>query len=225
MGMSMAKQQALVAKKIEMVPIDNSQNKQYTDKLVSVLDKRLKKDPLLFVLYNNGRIVSVGQSDQGILKLKSQVAANKRKRSWDRLAIYTLSNRAYLNDVEALVTRLAMRQSGRNFARAKNALDVVKKDMRTWAGSEIRVINRSLFPLERRYKKAMARFDSREERLRKRYQKRIEHAKDKARQRSLRSERDRKISELRTQRKRLAPWREEIARWQAKARSFQNIRL
>ena len=223
----MAKQQALVAKKIEWLPIAHPQNKMYTDRLLWILDKRVKKDPMLFVLYNNGRIVWIGQSDQGMSKLKSQAMANKKKKWWDRFAIYTISNRAYLNDVEALATRIAMHEKigYKNFAKAKNTTEDVKKDVRNWANAEIKTVNRSLRPLEKKYKRAVSKLDIKEKKLRKKYLKRIEKAKDKKRQVSLRVERDKKINELRMQRKKLAPWRQSITAWQAKIRSFESIKL
>ncbi len=223
----MPKQKAFVAKKIEWLQIENPQNKWYTDKLLQILDRRVRTDPMLFVLYSNGRIFWIGQSDKGISKLRTQVLANKKKRSWDSFAIYTIANRSYLNDAEALATRIAMHAKigYKNFTRAKNTTEDVKKDMRTWANAEIRMASRSLRPLERKYKKTLWRLDTKEKKIRKSYLKRIEKAKDAMRQKRLRAERDRKISVLKTQRKKLSPWRQSIAVWQARVRSFQNIKL
>lgn len=222
----MAKQQAFVQKKIEWLPIDNP-NKAYTDKLLQILDRRVRNDPVLFVLYDNGRIVWIGQSDRGVAAMKTRVLANKKRKSWDSFAIYTIANRAYLNDAEALATRIAMHEKigYKNFTRAKNTTEDVKKDIRKWANAEIRVVSRSLRPIERRYNRAMQRLDTKEKRLRKSFLQRIEKAKDKKRQSKLRTERDRRIDALRVQRKRLAPWRQNINNLQAKIRSFQNIRL
>lgn len=223
----MPKQQAFVQKKIEWIPIDNPQNKAYTDKLLQILDRRVRNDPVLFVLYNNGRIVWIGQSDKGVSGMRTHVLANKKRKSWDKFAIYTIANRAYLNDAEALATRIAMHEKigYKNFTRAKNTTEEIKKDMRKWANAEIRVVNRSLRPLERKYSRAMFRLDSRERQIRKSYLKRIEKAKEKKRQNKLRAERDKRIEALRMQRKKLAPLRQNILTWQAKMRSFQNIRL
>jgi hypothetical protein len=223
----MVKQQAFVQKKIELLPIDNPQNKAYTDKLLRILDRRIRNDPVLFVLYNNGRIVQIGQSDRGVSRMRTQVLANKKRRSWDTFAIYTIANRAYLNDAEALATRIAMHEKigYKNFTRAKNTTEDVKKDIMKWANAEIRTASRSLSPIERKYNRAMLRLDSREKSIRKSYLKRIEKAKDKNRQNRLRAEREKRIEALRILRKKLAPLRQNIATWQAKIRSFQNIRL
>lgn len=223
----MVKQQAFVQKKIELLPIDNPQNKAYTDKLLQILDRRIRNDPVLFVLYNNGRIVWIGQSDRGVSRMRTQVLANKKRRSWDTFAIYTIAKRAYLNDAEALATRIAMHEKigYKNFTRAKNTTEDVKKDIMKWANAEIRTANRSLRPIERKYNRAMLRLDSREKGIRKSYLKKIEKAKDKNRQNRLRAEREKRIEALRILRKKLAPLRQNIATWQAKIRSFQNIRL
>lgn len=223
----MAKPQALVAKKIEWLPIDNPQNKMYTDKLLSMLDRRVKRDPMLYVLYRNGRMVRIGQSDQGMSKLKSIAMDNKKKKTWDKFAIYTISKRAYLNDVEALANRIAMDQrlGWRNFARARNTTEDIKADIRKWASTEIRGIERTLRPLDRKYRKSMQRFDTKEKKLRKGFGKRIDKAKDAARQKALRMDRDKRIMKLRMERKKLAPWRQSIVSWQAKIRSFQATKL
>lgn len=216
-----------MAKKIEGLPISNPQNSQYTDRLLTILDRRVRKDPVLFVLYNNGRISGIGQSDKGVARLKSQAAANKKKRAFDRFDVYTLSDGAYLNDIEAIAGRmLSHNKAGvRNFAKAKNTTEEVKSDVRKWASSEERRVNRHLRPVERKYKTDIARLDRQEHHLRKRYAKRIEHARDQKRQRTLREERDKKITSLRVQRKRLAPLRSRIASLQAEVRSFQSVRL
>jgi exonuclease VII large subunit len=89
----------------------------------------------------------------------------------------------------------------------------------------LRSINRSLSPLERKYKKSIARLDKHEKSLRKRFGKKIEKAKVASKQKSLRVQRDKKIEKLRVQRKRLKPLRDNIVKWQAKARSFEGIRF
>ena len=73
----MGKPQALVSKRIEQLPISRSQNKMYSDRLLSVLDKRVRNDPALFVFYRNGRVVGMDRSDQGISKFRSIVEVNK----------------------------------------------------------------------------------------------------------------------------------------------------
>jgi hypothetical protein len=220
------KQDALVTWRMEWFPVQVPQNKLYTDKLVSILEKRVRRAPTLYALYNRGRLVGVGQSDSGITRLKAAVQANKKRAQFDRFALYTLAKRRHLNDIEAITTRIMWPQRAqRNFARAKNLGDVARRDVRSWSISETRRINRSLRPLERRYESTRRRLDKKEVQIRKRYLKRIEKAKDKARQRSLRSERDRKLKAISTQRRSLQPWRNSILSWQAKARSFQSIKI
>ncbi len=224
---SRPKNDSLVTWKIEWFPATLSQNKMYTDKLVNILDKRIRRTPLLYATYNHGRLASIGQSDQGISKLKGQIIANKNRASFDRFAIYTLAKRRQLNDLEALATHIAWPQksSGKNFVRAKNLGDHVRKDVRAWSSGEARKINRTLRPLERRYARSMKSFDKKETRIRKTYLKRIDKAKDKNRQRHLRAERDRKLKVISNQRKRLQPWRNAINSWNAKLKVFQNTKI
>lgn len=196
-------------------------------RLLAFLDKRVKKDPALFVLYRNGRVVAMDRSDQGVSKLKSMAVANTKKRLWDKFAVYTLANRAYLNDVEALATRIAMSQkiALKNFAKAKNTTEDVKRDINKWASSEVKTINRSLSPLEHKYRKGLSRLDAQEKKLRKSFMKKIDRAKGKSRRKSLRAQRDKRIEQLRMQRKRLAPLRKSILSWQAKLRSFDSVKF
>ena len=104
----MARQQALVLKRIEKLPIEHPASKMYMDKLLSIIDRRVRREPVLFVLYNKGRMVWIGNSEQGIAKLKSQAMANRKRRWWDKFTVFTLSKGAYLNDVEAIATHIAM---------------------------------------------------------------------------------------------------------------------
>ncbi len=225
-GNGMGKPQTLVSKKIELLPIERSQNKMYSNKLLAVLDKRVRKDPALLVFYRNGRVVAMDVSD-GISRLKGMVAANRKKRTWDRFAIYTLANRAFLNDVQALATRIAMddRIALKNFAKAKNTTEDVKRDINKWATGEVRSIDRSLTPLTRKYKKSVARLDVQEARLRKGFSKRIEKARDAARQKKLRAERDRRIEKLKVQRRKLGPLRESILKLQALESTFDDVKF
>ncbi len=220
------KQDALVTWRMEWFPVQVPQNKMYTDKLVSILDKRVRRAPVVYALYNKGRLVEVGQSDSGIAKVKAAVQANKRKARFDRLAVYTLAKRRHLNDFSALAVRIAWPQKQmRNFTRARDLGDVARRDVRQWASSEARRADRSRRPLERRYNSTRRRLDTQEVRIRKSYLKRIERARDAVRQRSLRAERDRRLKSISVQRKRLQPMRNSIAMWQAKARSFQSIKM
>ncbi len=220
------KADALVTWKMEWFPVQVPQNKQYTDRLVSIVEKRVRRTPVIYALYNHGRLVNVGQSDQGIARMKNQINSNKKRMWFDRFAIYTLAKRRQLNDVEALMNRIMWPQkAGKNFMRARNLADPVRGDVRRWASAESRKITRTLRPLERKLNRSANQLDRKEKRIRKSYLKRIEKAKDKNRQRHLRSERDKRLKVLNTARKRLQPWRNAIVQWNAKLKTFQNLKV
>lgn len=220
------KQDALVTWRMEWFPVQNSQNKMYTDKLVGILDKRVRKTPVIFALYNHGRPVFVGQSEQGVSRLRAHINSNKKRMWFDRLALYTLAKRRQLNDVEALMNRIMWPQKqGKNFMRAKNLADPVKRDVKVWAWQESKKINRALRPLEKKLNRTVTKLDRKETKIRKVYARKIERAKDKNKQRHLRSVRDQKLKIISAERKRLQPWRNNITQWTAKLRTFQNMKV
>jgi hypothetical protein len=222
------KNDVLVTWRMESFPISVSQNKAYTDRLVGILDRRVRRNPAVLSYYNRGRLVWLGSTQQGITpQVRSGILREARKHSFDRFSVYTLAKRRHANDIEALARRIAFPEQAatRNFTRARDLGDVVRRDVRQWATNETRRINRSLRPMERRLDQTSRRLDRQEERLRKSYSKRIERASDAARQKKLRTERDRRISVLSTQRRRLQPLRNQIAQRQAELRSFQNIKV
>ncbi len=221
------KNDALVTWRMESFPVSVSQNKLYTDRLVNILDRRIRRNPTVYSLYSRGRLVEIGSSDRGIQRLRSAVQANKKRVRFDRFAIYTLAKRRHANDIEALARRIAFPQdsSTRNFARARNLGDVVRRDVRQWSTSESRRITRSLRPMERRLASTTRRLDSQEARLRKSYSRRIEQARDAMRQKRLRIERDRRITTLNVQRRRLQPLRENIAKRQSELRTYLNLKV
>ncbi len=222
---------ALIMKKIEWMPISNSHNSMFTDKMVSTLEKRIRRDPALWVFYGpNGKVTWAEPAEQGTAKLRAWVAMNKKKHWFEKFGVYTISKRAYMSDIDALASRLVsssgnMQMKPKNFMRAKNTGEEVKRDMNQWANTEMRKINRGLKPLERKYKRSMARLDTKEHKLRKRYMKRIEKAKDSMRQKKLRVERDKKVMQLKMQRKKLQPWRNSINMWNSKLKSFQDVKF
>ncbi len=222
------KMDALVTWRMESFPISVSQNKMYTDRLVTILDRRVRRTPAVLSYYKQGRLVWLGSTQQGITpQVRAGILKQARARSFDRFSIYTLAKRRHANDIEALATHIAMpdRASAKNFTRARNLGDVVRRDVRQWASGEARKVNRALRPMERKLNSSVRRLDKQEKRLRKSYGKRIDKAKDAMRQKKLRAERDRRISVLNTQRKRLQPLRANIAKRQAELRSFQNIKV
>ncbi len=221
------KNDALVTWRIESFPISVSQNKLYTDRLVGILDRRIRRNPTIYSLYSRGRLVEIGSSDQGIQRLRGVVQANKKKARFDRFAVYTLAKRRHANDIEALARRIAFPQDGsaKNFAKARNLGEVVRRDVRQWSTAETRRINRALRPMERKYAKSVRRLEKQEARLRKSYSKRIEKARDAMRQKKLRTERDKRINSLKVQRRRLQPLRNNILQRQAELRTFQNLEI
>lgn len=223
----MRRQKALIVKRIEKLPIEHPANRMYSDKLLSILHNRIKREPVLFVLFNKSKIVGIGHSEDGIARLRSQAMSNRKRRWWDKFTVYAVTDPGYLNDVEALATHIAMHEKigYRSFAKAKNFTEKVKQDVKAWTATEIRVINRSLKPMEKKYHRTLSRIDAKEKKVRKAYAKRIEKTEDKRRQNSLRKQRDKKIDRLRAERKALAPLRYNIASMQAKIQSFQNIKL
>lgn len=223
----MRRQKALIVKKIEKLPIEHPANRLYTDKLLSILHNRVRNEPVLFVLYNKSKIVGIGHSEQGVIKLRTEAIRNKKRRWWDRFTIFAVTDPGYLNDVEALAKHIAMHEKigYGNFTRAKNFTEKVRSDVKAWTATEMRTINRSLKPAEKKYHTTLSRINAKEEKIRKQYAKRIEKAKDKRRQISLRKQRDTRIERLRVERKALAPLRYSIASMQAKIQSFQNVKI
>ncbi|MFI5412566.1 MAG: hypothetical protein ACHQX1_01610 [Candidatus Micrarchaeales archaeon] len=221
---------ALIMKRIEWMPISNSHNSMFTDRMVMSLEKRIRKDPALWVFYGpNGKVTWAEPAENGTAKLRAWVKMNKKKHWFEKFGVYTISKRAYMSDIDALASRLissgSMPMKPKNFMRAKNTGEEVKRDMNQWANTEMKKINRSLKPMERKYKKSLWRLDKKEEKLRKRYMKRIEKAKDGMRQKKLRTERDKKVMQLKMQRKKLDPWRKNIVMWNSKLKSFQNVKF
>lgn len=222
------KNDALVTWRMESFPISVSQNKMYTDRLVNILDRRVRRNPVVLSYYNKGKLVWVGSTQQGITpQMRAGILREARKRSFDRFSVYTLAKRRHANDIEALTRRIAFPRTSasKNFTRARDLGDVVRRDVRQWAASETRRINRSLRPMERRLGSTERRIDRQESRLRKSFSRRIDRARDAARQRSLRTERDRRISALAVQRRRLQPLRQNIARRREELRAYQNLRV
>lgn len=222
------KNDALVTWRMESFPIAVSQNKLYTDKLLGILDRRVRRNPAVFSYYNRGRLVWLGSSQQGITpQVKAGIMREAKKRSFDRFSVYTLAKRRHANDIEALAAHVAWpeKSASKNFAKAKNLGEVVRRDVRQWSSQEARKINRGLKPLIRRYDKTLKKLDKQEEKLRKSYGKRIEKAKDAVRQKKLRLERDKRVNVLKAQRKRLQPLRNEIAKREAELKTFINLKV
>ena len=220
------KNDALVTWRMESFPIYLPANRLYTDKLVGILDKRVRRNPVVYSLYSRGRLIEIGSSD-GIQRLKSAVQANKKRFRFDRFAVYTLSKRRHVSDIEALARRIAFpaETAAKSFTRAKNLGDVVRKDVRHWSVSEEKRINRSLRPMQKKFDRSLMKLDRQEERLRKSYSKRIEKAKDAVRQKRLRLERDKRFNVLRVQRRKLQPLRKAIAQREAELRTFLNMKI
>lgn len=217
----------LIVKKIEEFPVELANNKLYTTQLLQILDKNVRRDPVIYALYNHGKLVWIG-STEGIVGLKSMVLKNMKKKTWDRFALYSVSNRKYIPDLVALASRLALpaKAAGTHFTRAQNAADEVKRGINKWTGLQIKGINRTLKPTVRKYNVWTRRFDVKENRIRKGFGKRIDRAKDQVRQKAYRVARDKKLKELSKQRaKLLQPLRKSIGEWQSKMRSFEKIRF
>jgi hypothetical protein len=216
----------LIVRKIEGFPIELAGNKLYTEKLLQVLDKKVRKAPIIYAFYNHGRMVWM-DSAEGIARMRTAAMKNMKKRVWDKFTIYTVSNRRYVPDLVTLARRIAgQTQTAGNFTRAQNAAEDVKRDINKWTGAQMKSINRTLKPTIRKYDVWTRRFDVRDARIRKSFGKRIDRAKDQMKQKAYRMARDKRLKELNKQRaKVLLPLRKNIGMWQAKMRSFQRIRF
>ncbi len=225
---SKPKNDAVVTWKMEWFPASLSQNAMYSDQLLNILGKRVRRAPFVYSAYNHGKLVWIGSSPEGMSKHEIGMwKAQIKKHTFDRFSVYTLAKRKQANDLETLAWHIAFpgKSSGKNFARAKNLGDVARRDVKHWATTESRKIQRTLRPLERKYNKSVRRLEVKEHKLRKSYGKRIDKAKDKGRQKKFRAERDKKLKWVSMERKKLHPWRNSIAQWAAKWRTFQNLKV
>ncbi len=217
------KQLALIAKRIEWLPIKSG---EFSDRMLKALDKNIRKQPIVYGLFKNGKLVVVGQSE-GLGKLRSYIMSNKKKQWWDRFAIYTLSKRKYLNDIEALTVRMSWptKAAAKNFTRASNMTNSVKGDVNKWINGQMKGTARTLRPMEKRYSRIRKKLEGKANKLRKTYMKRIMKAKDIKIQKRLRAERDKRLKDIGAQVKKLYPWQKNITMLQRKMRELQKLKF